>query len=65
MQKRGAQNPGELRAANVGRILICCDLNDSEPEGSSYRQLVFNHHKVLPALTTLYNVHQYILHYIK
>ena len=38
---------------------------DSGPEGLSYRQLVSNHHKVLPALTTLYNVHQYILHYIK
>ena len=27
------QNPGELRASRVGRILICCDLGDSEPEG--------------------------------
>ena len=27
------QNPGELRASGVGRILICCDLDDREPEG--------------------------------
>ena len=32
-QSAEPQNPGELRASRVGRILICCDLNDSEPEG--------------------------------